>query len=137
MMNRITRLTLALTFALTGVLTSAPAQALTLPAAVATDAALMECVLYPGVNTYPAGGVGADCKFRNNKIGNQDFSVIRYDDATAAVAYWQGQLDADQWFARDGHVIILPMGSWQVGTPYVQRWADYAAATTGGVLKHG
>lgn len=113
------------------------AQALTLPASVATDADLMDCVLYPGVNTYPAGGVGADCKFRNNKIGNQDFSVVRYDDAAAAVVYWQAELGPNQFFARDGHVLIFPMGSWAVGTPYDEWWAGYAAAKTGGVVKHG
>ncbi len=137
-MNRITRLLAALALTLGALAATAPpAQAFTVPAAVITDAGLMDCDLYPGGGTWPGGGVGADCKFRNDKIGNQDFSVIRYDDPAAAVAYWQAQLDADQWFARDGHVIILPMGSWQVGTPYVQKWADYAAAKTGGVVKHG
>lgn len=136
-MNRITRLLAALAFTIGGLAATAPpAQAFTMPAAIIADAAAMECVMQPGHGTFPGGGVSGDCTVTNNKIGNQDFTLIRYDDATTAVAYWQAQLDADQWFARDGHVIILPMGTWQ--TPaFDDWWAGYAAATTGGVVKHG
>lgn len=137
-MNRITRLLAALAITLGGLAATAPpAQAFTMPAAITTDAQLMECDMLPGHGEEPLGGISGDCQVINNKIGNQDFRLIRYDDPAAAVAYWQARLDADEFFARDGRVLIFPMGTWQVGTPYDEWWAGYAAAKTGGVVKHG
>lgn len=113
------------------------AEAFVMPPAIIADAQLMECDMLPGHGEPPGGGISGDCKVTNNKIGNQFFLLIRYDNATAAVASWQAELDADQFFARDGHVLIFPMGTWANGTPYDEWWAGYAAAKTGGVVKHG
>lgn len=69
---------------------------------------------------------GVECRVKR-KAGTQVFAVLRYDDAKAGRAFWEWFIDDGGYFAKRGHVLIIPLGGRHGEPAFERRWAEWAA----------
>lgn len=111
-------------------LTPTPAAAAPWPQPVVDAADNMACTHRVSAAA-PEGGTGLSCRATNHAGDRQRMLVLRYADAQLGVDFWRWFIDDGGYFARRGHLVIVPMGT-KTTPAYTRRWARWAAARVDG-----
>lgn len=77
---------------------------------------------------------GISCTAHRPDGGRAYFAVLRYDDPKAGIWFWRFLISGPGWFAKRGHVLLIPLGGPGDVPAYSKRWARWASVRVEGRL---